>query len=40
MFGGKLIKRRVKKFKSIKYKDPRKVRDMTSEEQPDEQTKS
>jgi hypothetical protein len=40
LFGGKLIKRRVKKFKSIKYKDPRKVRDMTSEEQPDEQTKS
>jgi hypothetical protein len=36
LVGGKLIKRRVKKFKSIKYKDPRKLScngDTTNEEE-------
>lgn len=36
LMGGKLIKRKVKKFKSIKYKDPRKIscnQDSTNEEE-------
>jgi hypothetical protein len=32
LFGGKLIKRRVRKFKAIKYKDPRKVKQHSNED--------